>query len=215
MTDSSPQAKPAAAEVSRISASGTPLHKGGGAPARPPLASDNAAPVLTNLTPPFSIRMAQFFWILSFLAGAFAVVYSFIIRQHQLPLIKDAVRAVDPARSEDTYTIAADIIYWSVFALVVAVLLVQITLLVSFMGRRPNIRWWQLLTLVIQVLVLLLAMDLAMTGERAQPLRLVIAAQCVLVAIALLWSVLPKGLAWSARKHDVVRHQQRDASVTP
>ena len=116
-------------------------------PQRPPLASPNTAPVLTKLTPPFSVRVAELFWILSFFVGGFAIVYYFIIRKEQLPLISDAFRLVDATRAEQTYTTAADIIFWSVFGVLVGVLLVQITLLVSFMGRRPQIRWWQLLTL--------------------------------------------------------------------
>jgi cytochrome c oxidase subunit IV len=167
--------------------------------------------VLTKLTPPFSIRMTQLFWILSFAVGGFGVVYSFIIRREQLPLIAEAVKTVDPARNDQTYTTAADIIFWSVFGILVGVLLVQITLLVSFMGRRPKMRWWQLLTLVIQVLTLVIALDLALTGERAAPLRLILAAQCALVLLALLSSVMPKAIAWSARRHDIVPHQKGDA----
>ena len=182
-------------------------------PPRPTLANPNAAPVLTKLTPPFSVRMTQFFWILSFFVGGFGVVYSFVIRKEQLPLIADAVRAVDPARTEQTYTAAADIVFWSVFAVTVGVLLAQITLLVSFMARRPKIRWWQLLTWVLQVVTLAIALDLALTGERAVPLRLILAVQCALVLLGLLSSVLPKAMAWSAREHDVVRHKQGDAAA--
>lgn len=176
-------------------------------PARPTLANPNTAPVLAKLTPPFSIRVAELFWILSFIGGGFAIVYLFIIRKEQLPLISDAVRTVDATRSEQTYATAADIVFWSVFGVLVGVLLVQITLLVSFMARRPQMRWWQLLTWVVQVVTIGLALDIVLTGERAAPLRLILAAQCALVLLALLASVMPKALAWSARKHDVVRQQ--------
>ena len=44
-------------------------------------------------------------------------------------------------------------------------------------------------------------------------MRLILAAQCGLVLLALLASVMPKALAWSARKHDVVRHQRGDAAA--
>lgn len=180
-------------------------------PQRPPLQNPNTAPVLTKLTPPFSIRTAQLFWILSFAIGGFAIVYFFVIREDQLPLIGDAVRAVDGGRVDQTYTAAADIIYWCVFGVLVAVLLVQITLLVSFMARRPKIRWWQLLTWILQVVTLGLALELVLTGERGQPLRAVLAVQCALVLLALISSVMPKAIAWSARQHDVVRHQRGDA----
>ncbi|MFC8682710.1 hypothetical protein ACFT30_14430 [Microbacterium ureisolvens] len=209
MTDPSSQAAKPAADAP--AGEGTAGRKA--APARPSLANPNTAPVLTKLAPPFSVRTAQFFWIISFFVGGFAVVYFFIIRKEQLPLIVEAVRAVDPARNEQTYTTAADIVYWSVFSVIVGVLLVQITLLVSFMARRPHMRWWQLLTWVVQVVTLAIALDLAFTGERAEPLRLILAAQSGLVLLALLSSVMPKALAWSARKHDVVRHQKAGVAV--
>lgn len=176
-------------------------------PQRPPLHNPNTAPVLTKLTPPFSVRVSELCWILSFFAGGFAVVYFFVIRKEQLPLISDAVRTVDATRSDQTYSTASDIIFWSVFGVMVAMLLLQITLLVSFMARRPQMRWWQLLTWVVQVATLAVSLDIALTGERAAPLRLILAAQCGLVLLALLASVMPKALAWSARQHDVVRQQ--------
>jgi len=182
-------------------------------PARPSLVSENAPPVLAKLTPPFSIRMTQLFWILSFAVGGFSVVYFFIIRKAQLPLIKDLVRAVEPGRDEQTFTVAADIIYWSVFGMMVGVLLVQVTLLVSFMTRRPNVRWWQLLTLCFQFLLYALALETALGGEQAQPLRYLLAAQCGLVVLALLTSALPPAIKWSARQRDVVRRDTGGADV--
>ena len=175
------------------------------APARPPTASPNIAPVLVKLTPPFSVRMSQFFWIISFAVGGFTVVYFFIIRQEQLPLIADVARRVTTGRSDATYTSAADIVFWVLFGLIVAMLLVQITLLVSFMSRRPHVRWWQLSTWGVQVIVLLLSMEWVALGDRGQPLKLLLAAQAGLVLLALLASIFPKAIAWSARQHDVRR----------
>jgi hypothetical protein len=178
------------------------------APERPPVASPNAAPVLVKLTPPFSVRASQVLWILSFAVGGFAVVYFFVIRQTQLPLIADVVRGVSGGRAEQTYETAADVVFWIVFSVMVAALLTQITLLVSFMSRRPKMRWWQLATLAVQVLLLLLSMELVAIGERGEPLRLLLAAQCGLVLLALLCSVFPKAIAWSARQHDIRRGPQ-------
>ena len=175
------------------------------APARPPTGSPNAAPVLVKLTPPFSVRMSQLFWILSFAVGGFTAIYFFIIRQEQLPLIADLVRGVAEGRSDETYDTAADIVFWIVFGVMVGVLLVQITLLVSFMSRRPHIRWWQLATLGVQVILLLLSTEWVAIGERRDSLLLLLAAQAGLVLLALLVSILPKAIAWSARQHDVRR----------
>jgi hypothetical protein len=161
--------------------------------------------VLVRLTPPFSVRVSQFFWILSFAIGAFSVVYLFVIRQEQLPLIADVARSVTEGRTDETYDAAADIVFWIVFGVMVGVLMVQVTLLVAFMSRRPHIRWWQLATLGAQVILLLLSVEWVAIGKRGEPLQLLLAAQAGLVLLALLASVLPKAIAWSARQHDVRR----------
>jgi hypothetical protein len=175
------------------------------APPRPSTGYSNTAPVLVRLTPPFSVRMSQLFWILSFAVGGFTAVFFFIIRKEQLPLISDLVRTVSEGRSDQTYDAAADIVFWIVFGVMVAVLLAQITLLVSFMSRRPHVRWWQLATLGVQVVLLLLSTEWVALGERRESLLLLLAVQAGLVLVALLFSTLPRAIAWSARQHDVRR----------
>lgn len=175
------------------------------APPRPPLTSRNAPPVLVKQPPPFSVRLCQLLWVLSFAAGGIAVVYLFVIRQDQLPQIADAFRGVDASRAEETYTKAADIIYWSAFAAMVVVLVVQITLLVSFMNRREGVRWWQLATLIVQGLLFALALEFVANGDKGVLLRQVLIVQTGLVLLALLVSNFPGAIAWTARKHDVRR----------
>ncbi len=174
-------------------------------PARPSLSNPNLAPVLVKATPPFSIRASQFFWILSFAVGAFTVVYMFVIRQDLLPLITDVAKGVTDGREDRTYENAADIIFWVVFGMVVGLLFAQITMFVSFMGRRPQIRWWQLLTLALQGLLVLLSPEWVALGAKGAPLQSLLAAQAALVLLALLASILPKAIAWSARRFDVRR----------
>ena len=187
----------------------TGLPEGGReAPARPPTASAHVAPVLVKLTPPFSVRMSQFFWILSFAVGGFTAVYFFVIRKEQLPLIAERVRTVVEGRSDAAYDTASDIVFWIVFGVLVGVLLVQITLLVSFMSRRANVRWWQLGTFGLQVVLVLLSSEWVAIGDRGQSLLLLLPAQAGLVLLALLSSVLPSAMAWTARRHDVRRGQE-------
>src|SRR5690606_38579457 len=78
------------------------------APQRPLVRGANEAPVLVKVPPPFSIRLSQFFWIMSFAVGGFTVVYFFIIRQGLLPLIADVAKGVTEGRDEATYKSAAD-----------------------------------------------------------------------------------------------------------
>jgi len=174
-------------------------------PDRPRLSNANGAPVIVKVPPPVSIRFAQLMWVLSFVVGGFCVVYFFIIREEQLPLIQDAVRAVDDTRPDATYESAADIIFWVCFGVMVTLLLAQITLLVSFMSRRPGIRWWQLSTFIVQLLLYLVVIQLVATGPQGALLRPALMLQCGLVLLALLLSTFSRGIAWTARRHDVRR----------
>lgn len=172
-------------------------------PERPSVLSPNAPPVLVKLAPPFTVRACQFLWVTSFVLGALAIVYFFVVRQDQLPLIVETIRDVNSERTDETYDRAADIIYWSVFAAMIGLLLVQITLLVSFTNRRPGARWWQFLTLLGQALLFGLGRELVAAGDHGEQLRQLLAAQLVAVILALLVSNLPGALAWSTRRHDV------------
>lgn len=204
MTDS-PRTAPSAAPFPEADAGSFTPYGTRELPARPPLANANGAPVLVKATAPFSIRMSQFLWVLSFVIGGFTTVYLFVIRLELLPLIADVAERVTPKRSAQTYDSAADIIFWIVFAVTVGTLLVQITLLVSFMGRRPRVRWWQLLTLCLQAMLVLLSAEWVALGAQGRPLQPLLAAQAALVLLALLSSILPGAVSWSARRFDVRR----------
>ncbi|MET0295799.1 MAG: hypothetical protein ABW024_00245 [Microbacterium sp.] len=182
-----------------------------GAPARPTLIGKPAAPVIVKVPPPLVVRFSQVFWLLSLVAGAVAVVYMVVIRQGQLPEIEALVRAVDATRADATYTTAADIIFWAVFTPVVAIVLVQIALQVSFANRRPNVRWWLFGSLLFQGGVVLIAREFVAFGERGLPLERILQIQLGLAVIGLLFGLLPPALRWTARQHDV----RSDAPVAP
>lgn len=187
--------------------SGAPLldEKKQGRPDRPSLRSRNAPPVIVKQPPPLSVRLSQLLWVLSFFAGIAGIVYFFVIREDQLPLIVEAVRGVDTSRADDTYTRAGDIVFWSMFAVMVFVLFWQILLLVSFMGRRSGVRWWQLATLIVQGLFYSLGLEMVAGGENGAVLRQIVYAQVGLVLLGLLMSTFPAAISWTARKHDVRR----------
>lgn len=166
---------------------------------------------MVKATPPFEVRLSQFFWIISFAVGAFAVVFLFVVREELLPLIEDVARAVTEGRSDETYTSAADILFWIVFGTLVAVLLAQITLMVSFNNRRPNVRWWQLATLALLALLVVLSPEWVALGTHGAQFQTMIAAEAGLVILALLCSILPRAMRWTSRRVDVVRRGGAEA----
>ncbi len=174
-------------------------------PERPSLRSENPPPVLVKQPPPISVRVCQLLWALSFAAGAVNVVYYFVVREDQLPLISDAIRAIDGSRVTETYESASDLVYWLAFAVMVGLLLVQITLLVSFMGRRRGVRWWQLATVLAQILLYAILAEMVAVGEHGVDLRQLMVAQCGLALMALLTSTLPRAIDWTAQQNDVRR----------
>lgn len=174
-------------------------------PDRPALRSDNAPPVLVKEPPPIPVRLCQLLWVLSFAVGGTAVVYYFIVRDQHLPAIAEAIRRVDASRPDAIYTSAADIVFWSAFALMVGLLLVQVTLLVAFMSRRPGTRWWQLATLMAQGACYALFLEVIGTGEHGEQLRRLFIGQCGLILLALLTGALRPALTWTARRYDIRR----------
>lgn len=204
MTDPNPKGQTAPESSGAVSRVPPPAPRRE-APARPPLVNPNAAPVVAKVPPPASIRLTQLFWILSFALGGFCIVYFFIIRKAQLPIIEDVMRGVVDGRADETYTAAADIVFWTVFGVMVTILIIQIALLVSFMSRRPGVRWWQFATFVLQVVLLAISLELVATSGDGQVLRQLLPLQAILVLLALLVSTLPAGLRWTARGVDIRR----------
>ncbi len=183
------------------------------APARPSLVSDNAPPVLVKMVAPFSVRLSQFFWVASFGVGAFALVYYFVQREALLPLIADNARRVSEGRPDAVYDTASDIIFWTVFGVLVGIVFLQVVLLVSFMSRRPRIRWWQLATLVLLGAVVALAPEWVALDEPGEPIQPLLATQATVGLLALLISAFPGALRWSARQHDVRRGPEGTGSA--
>nr|NLD40311.1 hypothetical protein [Actinomycetales bacterium] len=176
-----------------------------GSPERPSLKNPNQPPVLIKQPPPFAVRTSQFLWVLSFLAGTVAIAYLVAVRDDLVPLISEMVRDVDENRGEGTYTEAADIVFWSTFGGLLALLLFQITLLVSFMGRKKGIRWWQFITVLAQLAAFALISQMVALGDYGTSLRQLLTVQVGLALLALLMAAFPSAIAWTARQHDVRR----------
>jgi len=174
-------------------------------PERPTLDSVNHAPVVARVPPPFTVRVAQLFWVLSIAVGALAVVYTFIVRTEQVELLTERVRAMAQDRPDATLESAADIVFWCLFGSLVVVVLVQIVSGVSFSSRRRGARWWMLGAVLLLGLVLGFGFEFTEPGTDGAPLPLVIAGQGGLGVIALLFAVLPPAIRWSARGVDVRR----------
>lgn len=183
------------------------------APARPALVDRTGAPVVVKLPTPITVRFSQFFWILSLLVGAGAVVYLFVIRTAHLEDIAAIVQEVDPDRAEETYTTVADIISWTLFGLLVAILLVQVTAQVSYANRRPGTRWWMLGSLVVLAAVFVAARELVAFGDRGQPLAYLILGQMGLLVLGFFFALMPPALRWTKRGHDVA-HRLTGEQIT-
>lgn len=172
-------------------------------PERPNLDSPNGAPVVVKQPPPFLVRVSQLLWVLSLISGTVLVVYYFVVRGTQLPLIIEAIRQVDGSRKDETYSRAADIVFWAVFWCLIALLFFQISLMVSFMNRKDGVRWWQFFTILGQLAIFALANEMVAKGDHGPMLRQMFMLQGGLALLALLISALPGPLKWTARKHDI------------
>ena len=115
------------------------------------------------------------------------------------------VKAVDGTRADATYASAADIIFWSIFGLCVAVVLLQIVFQVSFSNRRPHARWWQFGSILFQAGLVLIARQMVALGDRGLVLEQLLLIQLGLALLGLLCSLLPQALRWTARQYDIRR----------
>lgn len=174
-------------------------------PQRPSLATSNLPPVVDHVPPPLSVRASELFWVLALAVGAVAIVYLFIVRPEQVEVLTERVRAIAPDRPEGTLTTAADIVYWVLFGTLLAVVLLQLLFLVSFANRRPRARWWMFGSLLVLGLVLAFGVEFTQVASPLASLPLILLVQAGLGILALLMSVLPAAIRWTARGVDVRR----------
>ena len=175
------------------------------APERPPVVKVSSAPVVDHRPPPFLARLSQILWVFGIGLTAFTIVYMFIIRESQLELLIDLIRAIDDTRADETYATTADIIYWSLFGVLVLVVVMQLVMVMSMMNRRPGARWWLFGLLVVQTVVIGAIGQFLGGGERGELLQQVGTPTLALGGVGLLISLLPPVLRWSAARVDVRR----------
>jgi len=190
---SQPDSSPAAPEHGRT------------APERPPLVKASSAPVVDNRPPPILARLSQIAWVGSIGFTGFMIVYMFIIRETQLPLLAALIRGIDDSRADETYDTATDIIFWTLFGTLVVLVVVQIIMLMSMMNRRPGARWWQTSSLALQTVAVGAVAEFLGEGERGQLLGQAGPVALGLGVAGLLISLLPPVLRWSAARIDVRR----------
>ena len=74
-----------------------------------------------------------------------------------------------------------------------------------FMNRRKSTRWWQFGTVAVQFLLFLVIAEMVARGDQGASLRQLMTAQVGLALLAMLMSVFPGAIAWTARQHDIRR----------
>ena len=161
--------------------------------------------MVDNRPPPILARLSQIAWVASIGFTGFMIVYMFIIRETQLPLLTDLIRGIDDTRAQETYATATDIIFWSLFGTLVVLAVAQIIMLMSLMNRRPGARWWQIASLVLQTVAVGAVAEFLGSGERGELLRQAGPLALGLGVVGLLISLLPPVLRWSAAHIDVRR----------
>lgn len=182
-----------------------PLRTGRAQPERPALDAPNSAPVVANIPPPLSSRIAEALWSFGLAAGALTAAYFFITRTDELERIRERVEAVDPDRAVEAVESTADIIFWSLFGALIALLLIQLWAAVAFANRRPGARAWLCGSLAAFGGLAVVALEFTRPGEAGMPLRWFALAYVGLLAVALLASLLPGSRAWTRRRFDVRR----------
>jgi amino acid transporter len=167
------------------------------------------APVQQEATPTGAIRYVRSLWWGSFLAGAVAVVLVVLSRDEQLDHLQDMVSQVDATVEASTSSSLAALVLWASVALLVAVMVVEATLVRLMMHRRRWARVTLLILLPVHLGVALVAeaflagpgTDGAMVGPFMPTadgalVRWLLALQLGLAVLAVAVSFLPRAGSW-------------------
>lgn len=158
-------------------------------PPRPPVARTSPPPIAAITGPSKLTRAARVVWGLSFLAGIVALVVAFLRRTDQFARLRTLIEDTMPGYDAETVDTAATVTFWATFAALAVFLLVEL-MLRGPAERRAMARWGLLLVLVVHTAVAAAAISFIALDAEGTSTRLLVLAQLVLAALALLLTTI-------------------------
>lgn len=110
-------------------------------PPRPGLSYAAPAPILVTPPAPRSVRFAQTFWLLSFVAGLAVLVGSFLARDSNLERLRTVVDQMAPGGDAQAVTASSAIVFWGSLAALLLATLLEAAALAAVSARHGWTRW--------------------------------------------------------------------------
>lgn len=172
-------------------------------PPRPEWSPRDPAPIgkIAPEPPPGAMRLAQFLWILSFLAGAACVFVVYLVRESQLEWLRETVREMSLDISPESFDNATSLIFWATVVAVSVVILIEVLLVSLVMLARGWARWIMAVVLLLHLAVAVVAgAFLVPPGDTGPYVFWFLVAQFILALTASIISFLPSSTRWIKSK---------------
>jgi hypothetical protein len=166
-------------------------------PPRPGLSYAAPAPILVTPPAPRSVRLAQSFWLLSFVAGLAVLVGSFLARESNLARLRTVVDQMAPGGDAAAVTASSAIVFWGSLAALLLATLLEAAALAAVTARHGWTRWLMAALLAGHAAVMAVAAAfLVPEGDAGSYVVLLWGAELLLAFVGLVALFMPSAGRW-------------------
>ncbi|MGM9471650.1 hypothetical protein ACS5PJ_06555 [Pseudarthrobacter sp. YS3] len=166
-------------------------------PPRPGLSYAAPAPILVTPPAPRSVRLAQSFWLLSFVAGLAVLVGSFLARESNLARLRTVVDQMAPGGDAAAVTASSAIVFWGSLAALLLATLLEAAALAAVTARHGWTRWLMAALLAGHAAVMAVAAAfLVPEGDAGSYVVLLWGAELLLAFVGLVALFVPSAGRW-------------------
>ncbi len=160
------------------------------------------APIHKPLEPTGPVKVSNRLWMLSFLFGVVAIVFTFLSRNTQVEKLTEFITDLDPKQDDATVETVTAVVYWATVAAIALVILIELLLVRGMMNRHGAVRWVLLVMLVFHAAVTLLGDAFIAFGGEGIYISSLLVAQLVLAGAGLVASLFPRASSWFRSKNE-------------
>lgn len=169
------------------------------APPRPGWSTRSAPPIgkLAPEPPPGIMRLAQFFWVVSFLVGTSCIFIVYLVRDRQLEWLRELVREMSLNIEPESLDSVTGLVFWVSLGAVSLVILIEVVFVSVLMLARNWARWALVVVLLLHLGVAVLAGALLIPpGDTGTYVLAFLAVEFGLALAGVVLSFLPRASAW-------------------
>ncbi|WP_134323394.1 hypothetical protein [Cumulibacter soli] len=176
-------------------------------PPRPAMSGGSIPPIVPETPYTRTVQTVRALWLLSFAFGTAAALFAAFSAKGRLTALREYIPTLRSGYDEATISTAASILFWSVTAMCVALIVVQALVLVRLLRGRFRPRWWLLVLVAAQCVLVVLVHRLVAVDRDGLLITLLALAQLTIALIAAIGGVCPGTKRWL-----VTRRETEDAA---